>query len=140
MDASFHKYIKDEEVKWENGKTLVLTANQLMQKADARYKVLVEKKEWVKPNKEEADLMAMKAAIDLEANQTELEKTQKKKNGAKASRSGNPRENNGKWDWKNHAPTANEPKEKEFKGKTYEHCKFHRNTQWVLKDGHQGGC
>ena len=20
------------------------------------------------------------------------------------------------------------------------HCKFHKNTQWVLKDGHQGGC
>ena len=79
--------------------------------------------------------MAMKAAIDLEAKQTEVEKPTKKKNGNKA-----PRENGGEWEWKNHAPAANEPKEKEFKGKTYIHCKFHKNTQWVLKEGHQGGC
>ena len=68
-DASFCKYIKDEEVKWENGETLVLTVDQLMQKADARYKVLVEKKEWAKPSKEEADLMAMKATIELKGNE-----------------------------------------------------------------------
>ena len=136
-DATFRKYIKDEEVKWENGETLVLTADQLMQKADARYKVLIEKKEWSKPTKEETDLMAMKAAIELEAHQTEVKKPGKKKD-SKPTRT--PRENAGEWDWKNHAPTANESKEKVFKGKTYVHCKFHKNTQWVLKDGHQGGC
>jgi hypothetical protein len=57
-----------------------------MQKADARYKVLVEKKEWAKPSKEEADLMAMKAAIDLEANQSKIIKAGAKKEGKKAVR------------------------------------------------------
>jgi hypothetical protein len=83
--------------------------------------------------------MAMKTAIELEANQMEVEKAAKKKD-TKLSRGGSPRENTGEWDWKNHAPTASEPKKKIFKGKTYVHCKFHKNTQWVLKDGHNGGC
>jgi hypothetical protein len=52
-DVSFRKFIKDEEVKWENGDTLVLSPDELMQKAEARYKVLIEKKEWAKPSKEE---------------------------------------------------------------------------------------
>jgi hypothetical protein len=56
--------------------------------------------------------MAMKAAIDLEANQSEIIKAGAKKEGKKAVCT--PRENAGEWDWKNHAPTANEPKEKVF--------------------------
>jgi hypothetical protein len=82
--------------------------------------------------------MAMKAAIDLEANQSKIVKGGAKKDASKAACT--PRENAGKWEWKNHAPAGNESKEKVFKGKTSVHCKFHKNTQWVLKDGHQGGC
>ena len=136
-DSAFRKFIKDEEIKWENGKAAVLTPKELMQMAEAQYKVLIEMKEWSRPTKEETDLMAMKAAIELDANQAEVEKSGKKKD-TKAART--PCENAGEWEWKNHAPSANEPKEKVFKGKTYVHCKFHKNTQWVLKDGHQGRC
>jgi hypothetical protein len=82
--------------------------------------------------------MAMKAAIDLEANQSKIVKAGAKKEASKAART--PRENAGEWEWKNRAPAANKSKEKVFKGKTYVHCKFHKNTQWVLKDGHQGRC
>ena len=38
------------------------------------------------------------------------------------------------------APVGNAPKEKTFKGKVYVACPFHTNTQWVLKEGHVGGC
>jgi hypothetical protein len=118
LDSTFRKFIKDEEVKWENGDMAVLTPDKLMQKAEACYKVLIEKKEWSKPTKEETDLMAMKAAIELDANQAEVEKPGKKKD-AKAPCT--PCENAGEWEWKNHPPTANESKEKTFKGKTYVH-------------------
>ena len=69
----------------------------------------------------------MKATIELKANQSEVVKSGAKKEASKAARV--PRENAGEWEWKNHAPTANESKEKVFKGKTYVHCKFHKNMQ-----------
>jgi hypothetical protein len=50
------------------------------------------------------------------------------------------RENVGEWEWKNHAPKPGEPTEKMFKGRLYIACKFHKNTQWVLKEGHKDGC
>ena len=50
------------------------------------------------------------------------------------------RTNEGEWAWKNIAPVGNEPREKTFKNKVYVACKFHKNTQWVLKEGHANGC
>jgi hypothetical protein len=34
-DVTFRKFIKDKEVKWENGDTAVLTPDKLMQRAEA---------------------------------------------------------------------------------------------------------
>ena len=142
VDGTFRQYMRETEVKWETREIATLTADSLMLRADERYKVLVEKKVWAKPSKEEADLMALKATIvELETHQTEVVK--KKADGAPSGRpprGKGPRANEGEWAWKNVAPVGNEPKEKTFKNKVYIACPFHPNTQWVLKSGHEGGC
>jgi hypothetical protein len=137
-DSVFRQFIRELEVKWESGDIATLTPEELMQKAEGRFKVMVEKKVWAKPTKEEADLMAMVAAR-IEANPAEV--VTKSPGSGKGKGAGkNPRENVGEWEWKNHTPAPGEPKEKTFKGRVYVTCKFHKGTQWVLKDGHSGGC
>ena len=140
-DDMFRKYMRDTEVKWETREIVTLTADDLMVLADARYKVMVEKKTWAKPSKEEADLMALKATIvELETHQTEVVKDKKAPGATPGGRTRGKRVNEGEWAWKSIAPVGNEPKEKQFKNKWYVHCPFHPNTQWVLKAGHEGGC
>ena len=139
-DKEFREYIHDREVKWENNEIANMTVEDLMATAEGRYKVMVEKGVWAKPSREEADLMALAASIkQADANktgggarQTLPERTVL---GPAAART-----NEGEWAWKNIAPVGNEPREKTFKNKVYVACKFHKNTQWVLKEGHANGC
>jgi hypothetical protein len=140
-DKEFREYIHDREVKWENNEIANMTVEQLMATAEGRYKVMVEKGVWAKPSREEADLMALSASIT--AQQAELDKkgTTGSTGGKSApARTKATRLNEGEWAWKNIAPVGNEPREKSFKNKVYVACKFHKNTQWVLKDGHVNGC
>jgi hypothetical protein len=51
-DSVFHQFIRELEVKWESGDIATLTPEELMQKAEGRFKVMVEKKVWAKPTKE----------------------------------------------------------------------------------------
>jgi hypothetical protein len=144
-DETFATYMRETEVKWEERVIPTLTAEELMQIADARYKVLVEKKEWPKPTKAEADLMALKASI-TELTTLKAEVVKKPSSGAagtgaaRAPRGKGPRVNDGEWAWKNVPWDGKGPKEKTFKGKVYVHCPFHPGTQWVLKAGHENSC
>ena len=131
-DKEFREYIHDREVKWENNEIANMTVEDLMATAEGRYKVMVEKGVWSKPSREEADLMALAASIK----QADKQKT----GGGKADTPKADRANVGEWAWKNVAPVGNEPREKTFKNKVYVACKFHKNTQWVLKEGHVNGC
>jgi hypothetical protein len=112
----------------------------LMKQAEGRYKIIFEKGNWAKPSKEEADLLVLTATVA--AKQATLDKTDaSSKPGDDANRSRHvPRQNNGEWAWKNVAPVGNQPREKTFKNKVYVACKSHKNTQWVLKEGHVNGC
>jgi hypothetical protein len=136
-DKEFREYIHDREVKWENNEIATMTVEDLMATAEGRYKVMVEKGVWAKPSREEADLMALAASIkQADANKSGGGKA----DTPRADRTRPTRTNEGEWAWKNIAPVGNEPREKTFKNKVYVACKFHKNTQWVLKEGHANGC
>ena len=137
-DKEFREYIHDREVMWENNEIADMTVEELMSMAEGRYKVMVEKGVWAKPPREEADLMALAASVNDKS-------AAGGKSAADAGKSGRgsgkgPRTNEGEWAWKNVAPVGNEPREKTFKNKVYVPCKFHKNTQWVLKKDHENGC
>ena len=124
-----------------------------MKYAEDHYKNRVVKRIWNKATKEETDLLALQAETtkgvaqlvalqsairdgDTTANKptASKEKTSSKKN--KSER----RNNEGEWARKSVAPTGSQDKTKVFKGKHYVACPFHGEVQWVLKDGHEGGC
>jgi hypothetical protein len=138
-DKEFREYIHDREVKWENNEIANMTVEDLMATAEGRYKVMVEKGVWAKPSREEADLMALAASIKQadknKAGGVKADTPKADRTGPAAARA-----NVGEWAWKNVAPFGNEPREKTFKNKVYVACKFHKNTQWVLKEGHANGC
>ena len=136
-DKEFRDYIRDMEIRWENNEIVDLSVEQLMKSAESRYKVMVEKDLWAKPSREEADLMALAASIAAKKDEAD------KSNGGSGkdrSRTKGPRSNEGEWAWKDIAPVGNQPREKTFKNKVYVACKHHKNTQWVLKEGHLKGC
>jgi hypothetical protein len=132
--------VRLKESEWENHEIADLEPIAFMKQAEGRYKVMTEKGTWAKPTKDEADIMALAACIDSHGNNEKMSESQTGKERKAGKPGGGQRPNEGEWAWKNKALGASEPKEKTFKGKTYVACKFHKNTQWVLKDGHTAGC
>ena len=112
--------------------------------AEEKYKTLKLKGLWDAPTKEEASIVAMKAALAMK---TEMEgaseflalKAEVAKLKGKSGK-GRKGEKDNDWAWKLVAPTGSQPKEKSFRGKQYIYCMFHGDTKWVLKEKHAKGC
>jgi hypothetical protein len=70
-------------------------------------------------------------AHSIKSKATRMSKQDKKKGAGKSSNKGKSKNNSknthsGKWEWKNHVPSSNNPKHKKFKGKDYYWCPTHK--------------
>jgi hypothetical protein len=101
-----------------------INANNLMADALTKYKARKLTDEWSAPTKEQGQILALTAQVEL------LSKSAKKPpSKPKPTNKNNDKSN--KWAWKDVLPKDGEPTAKEFGGKQYHvNCKHHLN-QWV---------
>lgn len=139
-DAKFVRYINRKEEEFEDG-SITVTSTRLMELADEKYKIIVEKQEWCKKSEEELDFIAMEATIvaltsevkELKQNPPKTKQPSSRKSDVKAAA-----RNVGKYAWKMKVPGPNEPHEQTRDGKDYIYCPHHANTKWVLRINQQG--
>jgi len=141
-DRAFVEYMSRKEEEYEDGTLTDLKPERLMRLALEQCESLKDKQRWLQKSETELEFIAMTARLEAFTKQLTQKRTPKKKteeSGRKA-----PWANDGEWTWKGIAPKSGEPKEKQFKGRWYVHCPYHRDTQWVLREkkgvSHVGNC
>jgi len=131
-DQSFRMYINDHQNRYDDGEEL--TADQLMLRAENKYKALVERDQWNLKSKEEEQIVALNAEIKKlqlvkkpQMNKNKKgSKNNKKKYEAKDKKKA---PNNKKDDWKHVSPKGSDNKTKVIDGVTWHWCPNHK--RWV---------
>jgi hypothetical protein len=124
-DVEFADWIRRKVNSYEEGEDV--NANNLMADALVKYEVRKLNEEWSAPTKEQGQILALTAQVEL------LTKSSKKapSKSKAAPNTGKQAKDNNKWAWKDVLPKEGEPRTKEFGGKHYHvDCKYHPN-QWV---------
>jgi hypothetical protein len=126
-DVEFLDFIRRKENSYEEGEDV--NPNNLMADALVKYKArkLVDK--WSAPTKEQGQILALTAKVELlKANQ--VPKKGKPGDNKKPPNKQGKKDKN-KWAWKNIMPKDGEPKTKDFEGRKYHvDCQYHPK-QWV---------
>ena len=138
-DTTFVTHIERKEEAHEEN-TVTLTHESIMAQALDKYKVLVEKGEWLKKSEQELEFIAMKAEWEVTKKNKRLQQTPRQNRQARSEREGQeggPR-NTGKFAWKAQAPKDGEPHAKTVNGKNYIYCPHHGDTKWVLEVNRKG--
>ncbi|KAL3931853.1 MAG: hypothetical protein SGARI_004106, partial [Bacillariaceae sp.] len=134
-DSEFRGYMKMREQFYNDGTTVNLTSNQLMETALQQYKTLVDSGKWQQKSQQELEFIAMMSK--LQATEKKLVQVPTKPRQSRSTNKKNDRRsgptNDGVWAWKGVAPKAGEPTTKEFRGKKYIYCD-HGETKWVLEE------
>ena len=142
QDETFKRYVEDIEIQYEAGNRGDLTADELMDMAESRYKTMVEKGKWNVPSETQKRLVVLQAAIDKERAENAQALDREPARPPRAARA--PRTKaayyTGVNKWKAVAPKAGEAHTKKVKGKEYIYCPNHTEVKWVLKAGHANGC
>lgn len=132
-DKSFQAYIRTK-IDTHNDGTVTITTLQLMEFAKQKYDELVEEHTWMHKDETEQKLLALTAQLhQMEAKATKQEQKGKsirdknKKGKQKGKRN---KKEEDKWAWKDVKPKSNQAQTKEFQGKTYHWCQFHK--KWTL--------
>ena len=132
-DQSFKTYINDHQNRYDDGEEL--TSDELMLKAENKYKALVERNQWNMKSKEEEQIVALNAELK------EFKKLQftKKKDNSKNKDKRNDKKKNGKGkgkgkdnkkdEWKLVSPKAGQSQTKVIEGTTWHWCPHHK--RWV---------
>jgi hypothetical protein len=122
-DVVFADFIRRKVNSYEEGEDV--NTNNLMADALTKYKARKLTDEWSAPTKEQGQILALTAQVEL------LSKSAKKpKLNANPSKVGKKDKDN-KWAWKDVLPKEGEPTTKEFSGKTYHVNCTHHPKQWV---------
>ena len=137
-DDDFVNYMQMKENDYEDdGAAAVTTPEEIMNVAEAKYKIMIVKRTWkATASKPKAGAGKDDDFIALKATMKTVLKTLAKKNGKGAHNA----QFEGKWAWKLIAPKGSEPHTREFEGKKYVVCANHPPTHWVLAEGHRDGC
>ena len=132
-DQSFKIYINDHQNRYDDGEEL--TTDELMLKAENKYKALVERNQWNLKSKEEEQIVALNAELK------EFKKLQfaKKKDNSKNKDKRNDKKKHGKGkgqakdkkkdEWKLVSPKADQSQTKVVEGTTWHWCPHHK--RWV---------
>lgn len=82
-DQSFVRYIADLQNKWEENEDL--TANELMLKAETKFRILQSKDKWQAPSQQEEKLIALEATISDMKKKIKSSRSKEGKKGKKGS-------------------------------------------------------
>ena len=137
-DKEFVRYIKDREAATDDGRE-DLGAQDVMDIALNKYKLLTQHGEWMEPDPAEAKLVALTAQLELlKKNNVRLQgklkkpfpKREKGKEKGKDPIKKKKKNNDDKWAWKDVKPKDGAPTTKVVNGKTYHWCVHHK--KWTL--------
>jgi hypothetical protein len=115
----------------------------LMMLALNKYETISKMDQWNAKTQEQEQIVALTTelgkikddnlglACSIKSKATRKSKQDNKKGAGKGSNKGKSKDNSkrthsGKWEWKNHVPSGNDPKHKKFKGKDYYWCLMHK--------------
>ena len=105
-----------------------------MEFAKQKYDKLVKEHTWMHKDETEQKLLALTAQLhQMEAKATKQEqkgKTTKDKNKKGRQKGKRNKKEEDKWAWKDVKPKTNQAHTKEFQGKTYHWCHYHK--KWML--------
>jgi hypothetical protein len=136
-DDAYTTWASQEYSTWEKPTSDDWTNEQVMEMAEVRYHTIVQKGEWKVPTKHSEEIIALTAKFD----QAVANNKKRKLDPVVGSPTPRCKSNDqGKQGWKYTAPAAGESNEKTVNEKKYVHCPYHGDLQWVLKEGHVGGC
>lgn len=126
-NASFVDYIKRHEEHVDDNDDI--SAAELMKVANNKYRLLVESKEWSQPVDQDAEIVALEAALaKKKANANKRPTTYEGSKGSKKVRFQEP--NSDKPHWKKVPPQKGEKHTKKVNKKTYHWC--HNHKAWTI--------
>ncbi|CAB9508480.1 unknown protein [Seminavis robusta] len=135
-DVAFAKYMESKRDSYEDGTLILPRHDNLMMIALEKYKIMQDRKVWLKKSEEQMEIMTLKAEV------TKLRgRTNAKPPPAKAAGEGKKTvqgKDDDKYAWKLVAPKEGEPQQKTVNGKKYIYCPYHQTTKWVLEVNNKG--
>ncbi|CAB9508478.1 unknown protein [Seminavis robusta] len=132
-DLKFVEYMARKQEAYEDA-TIDLEYPALMKMALERFKILVDKKVWLKKTEQELEILTLKAEISHLKTSPSSTKSGSS-SGKKAVKKG---KDDDKYAWKQVAPKEGEPHDVTRDGKEYIYCPHHHTTKWVLKVNNKG--
>ncbi|CAB9530209.1 unknown protein [Seminavis robusta] len=134
-DTAFAKYMETKRDSYEE-RTLVLNSHDsLMIIALEKYKIMVDRKIWLRKSEEQMEIMTLKAEV------TKLRGKPAAKPASttnKTASDGKKGKDDDKFAWKLVSPKEGEPQQKTVNGKKYIYCPYHQTTKWVLEVNNKG--
>jgi hypothetical protein len=124
-DVEFLDFIRRKENSYEEGEDV--NPNNLMADALVKYKARKLTDKWSAPTKEQGQILALTAKVDL----LKISNKTQKANSATPGKPSGAKKDKNKWAWKNVLPKGDDPVTKDFEGRKYHiACKYHPK-QWV---------
>ena len=140
-DREFVRYIKQKRDNYDDGADM--QPETLMTLALNKYETISKMDQWNAKTQEQEQIVALTAELgkikddnlrlarSIKSKTTGKSKQDKKGGRGKGSNKGKSKNNrkrthSGKWEWKNHVPSGNDPKHKKFEGKDYYWCPTHK--------------
>ncbi|CAB9505788.1 unknown protein [Seminavis robusta] len=134
-DKTFATYIARKQEAYEDG-TIDLEYATLMSTALEKYKVLKDRKVWLKKTDEELEILTLKAEMSrLKTPSTTKGAPKGATDGKKSEKASDYAEKNA---WKLVPPKQGETQHKTVNGKKYIYCPYHHTTKWVLEVNNKG--
>ena len=133
-DESFKMYMSHQRDEFESGR-VNLTPDELMEKAEQKYKNMKLEGKWNKPTPEQEEIIALRAQVVLlEKKRNPKKDTEPAKRRPKKDASGKP-VFEGDQAWRNNPPKHGEQHTKQVAGKTWKYCSYH--GYWCSHDSEQ---
>jgi hypothetical protein len=132
-DVEFADFIRRKQNLYEEGGDV--THSNLMADSLAKYKARMLVGQWTAPTKEQGQILALTARVEMLTKSAKRGPSTTKPPGKDNDKSkSNKKKGDSKWAWKDVLPKDGEPKTKDFQGKHYHvGCKYHPN-QWVCHE------
>ncbi|CAB9529946.1 hypothetical protein SEMRO_2684_G334560.1 [Seminavis robusta] len=131
---TFTTYISRKQEAYEDG-TLEIEYPALMSTALEKYKVLKDRRMWLKKTDEELEILTLKAEMVKLKSGPSKGTARAPTDGKKSDKPSDYAEKNA---WKLIPPKEGESHSKTMNGKKYIYCPYHHTTKWVLEGNNKG--
>ncbi|CAB9528229.1 unknown protein [Seminavis robusta] len=133
-DSAFVKYMETKRDSYEDGTLLLDNHGSIMIIALEKYKIMVDRKIWLRKSEEQMEIMTLKAEVTKLRGKPNSKPTSSKKPPSKGKKG----KDDDKFAWKLVSPKEGDPQQKTVNGKKYIYCPYHQTTKWVLEVNNKG--